>query len=68
MEADDDSAVLAADVVHDRNGWWVRLTVGFRDEVVTRDIGPYLTQREADVAARIIPRAAGRNGPPPEGY
>ncbi|WP_088316896.1 hypothetical protein [Kineosporia sp. R_H_3] len=64
---DDDSSVLGCDVTHDREGWWVELTVGFRDDVVRSRIGPYLTEKQARVAAEIIPRAAGRQAPPPTG-
>ncbi len=67
MEPDDDSTVLDCAVAEDREGWWVELVVGFSDGTVTRRIGPYLTRRQADVAAAIIPRAAGRQGPPPDG-
>lgn len=65
---DPESSVLASDVAHDREGWWVVLTVGFSDEVVQRRIGPYLTQRSAWVAADIIRRAADRDAPPPTGF
>lgn len=64
---DDDSAVLGCDPVQDDAGWWVELVVGFRDEMVTRRIGPYLTLRQAEVAAHHIRRAAGREAPPPTG-
>jgi hypothetical protein len=64
---DDDSAVLGCDVTSDREGHWVELTVGFRDDVVRRRIGPYLTERIATVAAEHIRRAAGRQGPPSTG-
>ena len=67
MASDDDSAVLASDVVQDYEGWWVLLTVGFSDDVVQRRIGPYLTERAARVAAGIIRRAADRDRPPPTG-
>lgn len=58
---DDDSAVLGCTVGHDREGYWVELTVGFADDVVRRRIGPYLTERIAQVAAQHIARAAGRD-------
>ncbi|HYN65593.1 MAG TPA: hypothetical protein VES93_01810 [Ornithinibacter sp.] len=45
----------------------MELTVGFRDDVVRRRIGPYLTERIATVAAEHIRRDAGRQGPPPTG-
>jgi hypothetical protein len=64
---DDDSTVLGCDVTSDREGHWVELTVGFRDDVVRRRIGPYLTERIATVAAEHIRRAAGRQAPPPTG-
>jgi hypothetical protein len=64
---DDDSTVLGCHVTADRDGHWVELTIGFRDEVVRRRIGPYLTERIAAVAADHIRRAAGRQIPPPTG-
>lgn len=64
---DESSAVLGAEVTHDREGWWVELVVGFSDEVVRRRIGPYLSQQQALVAADHIRRAAGRDAPPPTG-
>ena len=64
---DDDSAVLGSHVSQDRAGYWVELTIGFRDEVVRRRIGPYHTERIALVAAEHIRRAAGRAGPPRTG-
>jgi hypothetical protein len=64
---DDESAVLGSHVSQDRAGYWVELTIGFRDEVVRRRIGPYRTERIALVAAEHIRRAAGRNAPPPTG-
>lgn len=33
---DDDSTVLGSHVSGDDRGWWVELTVGFRDELVRR--------------------------------
>ena len=68
MPADDDSAVLGSEVVHDRDGWWVLLTVGFADAVVQRRIGPYRSERTATLAARMIHRAADRDGPGPTGF
>jgi hypothetical protein len=64
---DDDSTVLGCDVTSDAGGHWVELTIGFRDEVVRRRIGPYLTHKIATVAAGMIRRAAGRQIPPPTG-
>jgi hypothetical protein len=66
--SDDDSGVLGSDVEHDRDGWWVALTVGFSDEVVRRRIGPYPTERKARLAAGFIARAARRDAPPPSGF
>lgn len=65
--ADDDSTVLGCEVTNDRESWWVELTVGFRYDVVRSRIGPYLSREQARVAAGIIPRAAGRQRPPPTG-
>jgi hypothetical protein len=65
---DDESAVLGSDVSCDREGYWVELTIGFRDDVVRRRIGPYLTEKIARVAAEHIRRAAGRQAPPPTGF
>jgi uncharacterized small protein (DUF1192 family) len=65
---DDESTVLGSDVSCDREGYWVELTVGFRDEVVRRRIGPYLTEKIARVAAEQIRRSAGRDAPPPTGF
>ena len=64
---DESSTVLGAEVTTDRDGWWVELVVGFADDVVRNRIGPYLTQRQAAVAADLIRRAAGRENPPPTG-
>jgi|NGEPerStandDraft_6_1074524.scaffolds.fasta_scaffold75109_2 hypothetical protein len=67
FEPDDDSTVLGSELSADRGGYWVELTIGFRDEVVRRRIGPYRTERIALVAAEHIRRAAGRTAPPPTG-
>ncbi len=65
---DDASTVLGCEVTNDRGGWWVELVVGFDADLVRRRIGPYLTQQQADVAARYIRRAAERDSPPPTGF
>ena len=53
-------------VEHTAGQWHVDIVVVFPDEAVRRRVNTYRTQREADIAASWIRRAADRDieGPP----
>lgn len=52
-------------VVADRGLWHVDIVVVYPDGVLTRRVGTYRTEKLADVAARLIKRAAERDIPGP---